>query len=56
MSINKKNKKKRKFLEKIRGVPIRITHMPFASYNILSSWVPNQSLDKLFSPNGTICK
>ena len=38
------------------GVPIHITHISFASYHRLSNWVPNQSLDKVFLSNGTICK
>ena len=58
MSINK-NRNKRKFIEKIReGVPIHITHMSgaSASYHRLSSWVQNQSLDKVLLPNDMICK
>ena len=56
MIINK-NRHKRKFIEKKSGgVPIHITHMSVASYHRPSSWVPNQSLDKLLLPNDTICK
>ena len=39
----------------IRGVPKHITHMSVAVYHRLSNWVPNQSLDKVLLPNGTIC-
>ena len=45
-----------KILRKIRGVPIHITHMSFASYHRLSKWVPNQSLDKVLLSNGMKCK
>ena len=55
MSINKKRKEK-KIIEKIRGVPIHITHMSFASYHRQSNRVPNQSLDTVLLPNGTKCK
>ena len=43
-------------VEKIRGVPILITHMSVDSYHRLSNWVPNQSLDKVLLPNSTICQ
>ena len=47
---------KEQFIEIIRGVPEHIIHMTVASFHILSNWVPNQSLDKVLLPNGTICK
>ena len=54
MSFNKnRNKRKRR---KIRGVPIHITQMSVDSYHRLSNWVPNQSLDKVYQPNDTICQ
>ena len=54
MSINKQKKEIKENVEKIRGVPIHITHMSVDSYHRLSNWVPNKSLDKVLLPNGTI--
>ena len=56
MSINKKNRNKRKCVEEIWGVPIHIIYMPVACYHILSNWAPNLSIDKVLLPNSTICK
>ena len=54
MSINKQKIEIKENVEQIRGVPMHITHMSVDSFHRLSNLVPNQSLDKVLLPNGTI--